>query len=180
MSSLTAEDLKDLGVNLVGHRRRLLDAIAKLSAEKPTVADLPARADAESSLTHVGGSGPRIVARNEAVRRAYPTHMMLRELEMCRKTLVRLHFEDDSAVPPYVRMSTPAMFAAWREWVALHIDDLDYLRAGWQKVVDAGQYGNTIYVIPRQQARDGRHQPGAGHRHPDRDHHRPHARRGNS
>ena len=28
LSSLTAEDLKDLGVSLVGHRRRLLDAIA--------------------------------------------------------------------------------------------------------------------------------------------------------
>ena len=27
---LTAEDLKDLGVTLVGHRRRLLDAIAAL------------------------------------------------------------------------------------------------------------------------------------------------------
>jgi hypothetical protein len=30
LPSLTAEDLKDLGVNLVGHRRRLLDAIAAL------------------------------------------------------------------------------------------------------------------------------------------------------
>jgi class 3 adenylate cyclase/predicted ATPase len=30
---LTAEDLKDLGVSLVGHRRRLLDAIAALGAE---------------------------------------------------------------------------------------------------------------------------------------------------
>jgi len=28
LPSLTAEDLKDLGVSLVGHRRRLLDAIA--------------------------------------------------------------------------------------------------------------------------------------------------------
>jgi len=28
---LTAEDLKDLGVSLVGHRRRLLDAIAALN-----------------------------------------------------------------------------------------------------------------------------------------------------
>jgi hypothetical protein len=28
LPSLTAEDLKDLGVTLVGHRRRLLDAIA--------------------------------------------------------------------------------------------------------------------------------------------------------
>lgn len=30
LPSLTAEDLKDLGVMLVGHRRRLLDAIAAL------------------------------------------------------------------------------------------------------------------------------------------------------
>src|SRR6266436_4157292 len=31
--SLTAEDLKDLGVGFVGHRRKLLDAIAALRAE---------------------------------------------------------------------------------------------------------------------------------------------------
>ena len=35
---LTAEDLKDLGVALVGHRRKLLDAIAALRAEAPEVA----------------------------------------------------------------------------------------------------------------------------------------------
>jgi class 3 adenylate cyclase len=33
LPSLTAEDLKDLGVSLVGHRRKLLDAIAALRAE---------------------------------------------------------------------------------------------------------------------------------------------------
>jgi len=43
---LTAEDLKDLGVTLVGHRRRLLDAIAALGAE-PAVADVPVRVAAE-------------------------------------------------------------------------------------------------------------------------------------
>src|SRR5271166_6792237 len=32
LPSLTAEDLKDLGVTLVGHRRRLMDAIAALGA----------------------------------------------------------------------------------------------------------------------------------------------------
>ena len=32
LSSLTAEDLKDLGVSTVGHRRKLLDAIAGLRA----------------------------------------------------------------------------------------------------------------------------------------------------
>src|SRR5580704_6743778 len=35
LPSLTAEDLKDLGVTLVGHRRRLLDAVAALGAASP-------------------------------------------------------------------------------------------------------------------------------------------------
>src|SRR5437763_15176442 len=36
LPSLTAEDLKDLGVSLVGHRRRLLDAVAALGTVAPT------------------------------------------------------------------------------------------------------------------------------------------------
>jgi class 3 adenylate cyclase/predicted ATPase len=44
---LTAEDLKDLGITLVGHRRRLLDAIAALGAQPASVADVPVRAAAE-------------------------------------------------------------------------------------------------------------------------------------
>jgi class 3 adenylate cyclase len=59
LPSLTAEDLKDLGITLVGHRRRLLDAIAALTevAPKPTTRpaatataarrDAPTPADAE-------------------------------------------------------------------------------------------------------------------------------------
>src|SRR5437667_7631925 len=53
LPSLTAEDLKDLGVTLVGHRRRLLDAIAALGAEAPAAPvsavapDTPASAEAE-------------------------------------------------------------------------------------------------------------------------------------
>jgi predicted ATPase/class 3 adenylate cyclase len=46
LPSLTAEDLKDLGVNIVGHRRLLLDAIAVLradaSAKAPPADALPA------------------------------------------------------------------------------------------------------------------------------------------
>ena len=38
LPSLTAEDLKEVGVSLVGHRRKLLDAIAALRAEAPTAA----------------------------------------------------------------------------------------------------------------------------------------------
>ncbi len=39
LPNLTAEDLKDLGVTLVGHRRRLLDAIATLGAEAPVASN---------------------------------------------------------------------------------------------------------------------------------------------
>jgi class 3 adenylate cyclase/predicted ATPase len=47
LPSLTAEDLKDLGISLVGHRRRLLDAIAALAGEVPAAPDTLVRADAE-------------------------------------------------------------------------------------------------------------------------------------
>src|SRR5436190_18685033 len=48
LRSLTAEDLKDLGVGFVGHRRKLLDAIANLRAEAsaPTpLSDAPLRTE---------------------------------------------------------------------------------------------------------------------------------------
>jgi hypothetical protein len=53
LPKVSAEDLKDLGVVLGGHRRRLLDAIAALGAEAPaagakaTSPDAPVRSDAE-------------------------------------------------------------------------------------------------------------------------------------
>jgi class 3 adenylate cyclase len=47
LPNLTADDLKDLGVNLVGHRRRLLDAIAALGSAAPAFLGAPGPADAE-------------------------------------------------------------------------------------------------------------------------------------
>src|SRR5215813_11116313 len=53
LPSLTVEDLKDLGVTLVGDRRRLLDAIAALGSAVPAAAvtsasrGVPAPSDAE-------------------------------------------------------------------------------------------------------------------------------------
>ena len=41
LPGLTADDLKDLGVSLVGHRRRLLDAIAALAAAPPAAVAAP-------------------------------------------------------------------------------------------------------------------------------------------
>ena len=41
LPTLTADDLKDLGVSIVGHRRRLLNAIAALRADPNTKIPLP-------------------------------------------------------------------------------------------------------------------------------------------
>jgi class 3 adenylate cyclase/predicted ATPase len=49
LPNLTAEDLKDLGVGIVGHRRKILDAIAALRADTnagPTATPTPAVAEA--------------------------------------------------------------------------------------------------------------------------------------
>src|SRR6266576_3726099 len=43
---LTSEDLKDLGITMVGHRRRLLEAIAALSDEAPAAVVEPTSRDA--------------------------------------------------------------------------------------------------------------------------------------
>src|SRR5712691_7843795 len=48
LPSLTAEDLKDLGVGIVGHRRKLLDAVAALRPDtlaSPTATPGPAAVD---------------------------------------------------------------------------------------------------------------------------------------
>jgi len=70
LPSLTAEDLKDLGVKLVGHRRRLLDAIAApgvtASVEVATAGtgDRTPRSDAERrQLTVMNGSILRTCGR---------------------------------------------------------------------------------------------------------------------
>src|SRR5499427_8378926 len=48
LPNLTAEDLKDLGVSVVGHRRKLLDAIAALRTEAGTKAPSPDAANTSS------------------------------------------------------------------------------------------------------------------------------------
>ena len=55
LPTLTAEDLKDLGVDIVGHRRKLLNAIALLRADANAKAP-PAAATTAPRLTHSGGS----------------------------------------------------------------------------------------------------------------------------
>ena len=61
LPNLTAEDLKDLGVTVVGHRRKLLDAIAALRTD--------AGARASSSDTAITSSAPTVSPEDRAERR---------------------------------------------------------------------------------------------------------------
>src|SRR4051812_27925488 len=60
LPTLTGDDLKDLGVTLVGHRRRLLDAVAKLHDDSASSqaavpsGDHPASAPAEDVVSSGG------------------------------------------------------------------------------------------------------------------------------
>jgi hypothetical protein len=40
LPSLTSEDLREIGVMPIGHRRRLLDAIAAVGTQAPVVAEM--------------------------------------------------------------------------------------------------------------------------------------------
>jgi class 3 adenylate cyclase len=61
LPSLTAEDLKELGITALGHRRKLLDAITALRAD--TTAKAPSADAAASSAT------PSVPAEDRAERR---------------------------------------------------------------------------------------------------------------
>jgi hypothetical protein len=73
LPSLTAEDLKDLGVTLVGHRRRLLGAIAVLGAGMPAAGVTPAPPPLRRYRPRPnGGSSPSCFATASARPRCRP------------------------------------------------------------------------------------------------------------
>ena len=61
LPNMTAEDLKELGVASLGHRRKLLDAIAALRTD--------ASAKAPSAVAAPALSSPRVTPENRAERR---------------------------------------------------------------------------------------------------------------
>jgi hypothetical protein len=81
--SLTAEDLRDLGIGLIGHRRKLLDAIAILRGDAGTpavAAETPASSAERRQLTlrsgrldGISGRGwPTAAMRGRSFRRGSP------------------------------------------------------------------------------------------------------------
>ena len=91
LPSLTAEDLRDLGVTIVGHRRKLLDAIAALGAAiKPAP---PAASGPPDTLSvSAASSRPRVRSGADAERR--PITVMFCDLVGSTALASRLDAED--------------------------------------------------------------------------------------
>jgi class 3 adenylate cyclase len=94
LPSLTAEDLKDLGVISVGHRRQLLDAIAALRAEV-----MPAANPTQGSLSQWGPAERRLLS------------VMFCDVIGSTAMSYRLDPEDLSSVIRDLEASSPAMWA---------------------------------------------------------------------
>ena len=115
LSTLTAEDLKDLGVTIVGHRRKLLDAIAAIgAASKPTPPPAPADPPATVPAPAVS-SRPQPRSGADAERR--PITVMFCDLVGSTSLAATLDAED------------------WRDLVGAYLDDA-------AKAI--GQYGGHV------------------------------------
>ena len=55
LHSLTEQDLKDLGVTSVGHRRRMLEAIAQLRADGAAASEMPDPGSSSAAVAREGG-----------------------------------------------------------------------------------------------------------------------------
>jgi class 3 adenylate cyclase len=115
LPSLTAEDLKDLGVKIVGHRRKLLDAIAAIgAASRPTPP--PALADPPVTL-QAPAVASRPQSRSGANAERRPITVMFCDLAGSTSLAATLDAED------------------WRDLVGAYLDDA-------AKAI--GQYGGHV------------------------------------
>ena len=112
LPNLTAEDLKDLGVSVVGHRRKLLDAIAAL------------RTDADATPSSGAATrAPTVVSPEDRAERRLVT-VMFSDLVGSTALSARMDPEDSA------RSLRPIRSASQRRWVALEAS----LRSTWEMV----------------------------------------------
>ena len=129
LPGLTAEDLKDLGVSIVGHRRRLLDAIAALgAASKPALPPVAASPPATLSAPAVS-SRPEPRSGTDAERR--PITVMFCDLVGSTAISAALDAEDwRNLVNAYLDEATKAVteLGGQPNVIAPHFDSTDTSR----------------------------------------------------
>jgi class 3 adenylate cyclase/tetratricopeptide (TPR) repeat protein len=92
LPSLTAEDLKDLGVTIVGHRRKLLDAIAVLGAA--STSSPPPAAAGQPAILPAPAVSPRPQPRSGAEAERRPITVMFCDLVGSTSLASKLDPED--------------------------------------------------------------------------------------
>jgi hypothetical protein len=127
LPTLTADDLKDLGVAVVGHRRKLLNAIADLR-EGATDTTIPV-SDAEPGSTQPGAAA----ARPDAERRQLT--VMFVDLVGSTELAARLDPEDMGAV---IRAYQECCSEVVRRWDG-HVAKYKWVMACWH--TSAGRRG---------------------------------------
>jgi class 3 adenylate cyclase/tetratricopeptide (TPR) repeat protein len=125
LPTLTAEDLKDLGVTPVGHRRRLLDAIAALRAS----ADLTEKPHAASA------ERPRQSQQSAAERRQLS--VMFCDLMDSTALSSRLDPEELSAVIRGYQARVATIIARFGGFIARYVGDGILIYFGWPEAHEA-------------------------------------------
>jgi class 3 adenylate cyclase len=123
LPKLTAEDLKDLGVALVGHRRRMLDAIAALPAGRAPEAPNPITSSALAHDSVVGS------VRAEAERRQLT--VLFCDLVGSTALAARLDPEDMAAVIRGYQECCAQVIRRWGGHVAKYMGDGVLAYFGW-------------------------------------------------
>ncbi len=125
LSQLTAEDLKELGVVAVGHRRQLLVAIAALRLEATPVGD-PARA---SSRQPASPGGNLVSSETTAERR--PLSVMFCDLIGSTALSARLDPEDFAKVIRTYQICVDATIDKFDGFIARYVGDGVLIYFGW-------------------------------------------------
>ncbi len=120
LPSLTAEDLKDLGITAVGHRRRLLDAIAALRTD-----GIPATAG-----SHVQSSGDYYQKENSTAERRHISVMFCDMVDFT-KLSSRLDPEDLSAVIRRYQSCVARTIERFGGFIARYVGDGVLIYFGW-------------------------------------------------
>ncbi len=121
LPSLTAEDLKDLGITAVGHRRRLLDAISALRNDAAPPA--PAKADVQSNNDYHQKA-------NSTAERRYISVMFCDLVEFTRLSS-RLDPEDLSAVIRGYQACVARTIDRFGGFIARYVGDGVLIYFGW-------------------------------------------------
>jgi SAM domain (Sterile alpha motif)/Adenylate and Guanylate cyclase catalytic domain len=140
---LTAEDLDGLGVTAIGHRRRLLVAIAALRSEGPSPGD-PVRLSSDSPINPTGNLGS-----SESTAERRPLSVMFCDLVGSTALSSRLDAEDLREVIRSYQTCVANTIRQFDGFIARYVGDGVLIYFGWpearetdaERAVRAGRCG---------------------------------------